>query len=218
MGDLTGRQFGAMAAIAIEMIAMGGRIEQALGLELTFDFHQAIAQSAQQTDADRLIVDEGPRAAITGQLPAQDQTVIRLDSLVLQDRQRRMLVGQRKFGCDGGLGGTLPDQPGFGTSAQGQSQCVEQDGLAGPGLAGQDGEASIEGQIQLLDQHHILNGECDQHGCQALLWFRKSRSSKTQPSSRASDPWHGAGYRHPGTSRCPDSCNRAPPRRSAPRH
>ena len=43
---------------------MGGGIEQTMTGELAVDLDQAVAQAAQQADADRLIVDEGARTAV----------------------------------------------------------------------------------------------------------------------------------------------------------
>ena len=55
-------------------------------------------------------------------------------------------------------------QAGVGPRAGGQAQGVEDDRLAGAGLAGQRGQARTDGQVQGLDQHDVADGEPDQHG------------------------------------------------------
>jgi hypothetical protein len=47
--------------------------------------------------------------------------------------------------------------------AQRQRQRVEQDGLAGAGLAGERGQAAIERDVELVDQHDIADGERAKH-------------------------------------------------------
>jgi len=74
-----------------------------------------------------------------------------------------MIGGQIEGGGDGGLGRTLAHQPRFGAHAERQSQGVEQDRLAGAGLAGQHREMWRQVEIEPLDQHDITNRQAEQH-------------------------------------------------------
>ena len=55
------------------------------------------------------------------------------------------------------------DQPAIGTIAQDQAQRIEQDGLAGTGLAGKHAEAACEIQVKRLDQNDVTDGKPGEH-------------------------------------------------------
>ena len=54
---------------------MGGRVKQAVAFKLTMNFHQGVADAAQQPDADRFVIEKGAGAAIGGDYPAQHQMI-----------------------------------------------------------------------------------------------------------------------------------------------
>src|SRR5690606_25480558 len=58
--------------------------------------------------------------------------------------------------------------------AQSQGQRIEQDGLAGAGLAGQHGHAAVERQVELVDEDDIANRKRVQHAriIPRLVWAR----------------------------------------------
>ena len=68
---------------------------------------------------------------------------------------------------DGGgrrLVGAAAHQAGVGARAGGQTQRIEDDRLAGAGLAGERGQARPERQVEALDQDDIADAEANQHG------------------------------------------------------
>ena len=73
------------------------------------------------------------------------------------------LRADREFGADRRLLGAGPHQPGLGAAAERQAQRVEQDRLAGAGLAGQHAQPRPKRQAQPVDQHDVANGEAEQH-------------------------------------------------------
>ncbi len=75
-----------------------------------------------------------------------------------------MICRWRENGRRARLGRVAPDQGRLATRAEGQAQRVEDDGFARPGLAGEDGQARAEGQVEAVHEHHIADGESDQHG------------------------------------------------------
>jgi hypothetical protein len=84
--------------------------------------------------------------------------------LLGQQRECRMVGRKLEFGGDACLCLALPHQPGVGTHAQRQAQTIQQDRLAGAGLAGQHTEAWLELQLEPVDQHHIADRQLPQHG------------------------------------------------------
>ena len=57
----------------------------------------------------------------------------------------------------------VADEAAVAAAAEGQREGVEEDGLAGPGLAGQDAEAVGEVQLQPVDQDDVADRKLDQH-------------------------------------------------------
>ena len=62
------------------------------------------------------------------------------------------------------LDGTVTDKAGIAAGAQRQAEGVEQNRLAGAGLACQDGQAAFERDIEPLDEHDVANRQCVDHG------------------------------------------------------
>ena len=74
------------------------------------------------------------------------------------------LVLRRTLSADGRSRAFVNDQAtGVGPRADREAQGVEDDRLAGPGLAGERGETRPDGQVQGLDQHHVADPQSDQH-------------------------------------------------------
>ena len=116
---------------------MGLRVKQAVGIELAVDFDQRLTQPAQKRDADRLIVDIGAAAAVGRDDPAQHQRIFDLQPLLTHQRYGGVVVGQVELGGDRGLIAAVADQRAVAAASQRQPQRIQQDGLAGAGLAGQ---------------------------------------------------------------------------------
>ncbi len=148
----------------VEDRPMIGRFEQSPLFELALDLDQTVAKLAQQTNAGRSIVDKGTAATIGAQYPAHHQGVPRaVEPGPGQQRARRMVAPDDKFGDDRRLAGPGAHQARLGPPTQGQPERIEQDRLAGPGLAGQDGQSRSKRQIEPVDQDHVAYGEAKQH-------------------------------------------------------
>jgi hypothetical protein len=132
--------------------------------ELALHLDQAIADLAQQTDGNRLIVNEGAAAPIGPKNPAQDQAAVFAGDAVLgQHCAHGMIVDDFESGDRRGLFGARAHQAGIGAGAQRQTQGIEKDGFAGTGLAGQGTQATGERNIQVVDQDDIADRQADQH-------------------------------------------------------
>jgi hypothetical protein len=75
-----------------------------------------------------------------------------------------VVAGRLKAGGDGSLGCPGPEQPAVGPFAEHQAQRVEDDRLAGAGLAGEHGKTRGELQIEALDQDDVADGQAQEHG------------------------------------------------------
>jgi hypothetical protein len=164
-----------VAGEGVEGAAMGGRVEQALGLELAVDLDQRGAQFAQQPDRDRLVVDEGAAAAVGTDQPPQDQVALGVQPLGGGQGPCRMTGRQVEDRGHAGPRGALAHGERIGAGAEREAERVEQDRLAGAGLAGQGDDARLEGDVERLDQDDVADGEAGQHAGAARLAPGKRR-------------------------------------------
>ncbi len=154
---------GLEAAIGVEQPAVSRGLDQRAVVVLAMDFDQRGADGAQHLHRHRLVIEEGAGAAV-GQLDtAQDQFVLRRNVVGGQDRAGRMIhrhvEGRRHLP----LLGTLADQAGIAAGAQRQREGIEQDRLAGAGLAGQHRQTRREIDIEAVDQDDVSDRKPGQH-------------------------------------------------------
>jgi hypothetical protein len=153
-----------MRAEGIEQAAVGGNVHQCPVRMLAVDLRESARDLAQQVEAHRLVVD-GRTAGAVGVLDAaDDEFALGIDPLFLQDGEGRVAWGQRETRRHHAALGACAHQGGIAPGAQRQPQRIEQDGLARTGLPGEDGEAPLERDVELLDQDDVANGESGQHG------------------------------------------------------
>ena len=157
-----------MPAERVQHVPMGARIDQGALVVLAVDLHQRPANIAHQRHAGRLVVDEDAGAPVGRLQAAQDEIAIIVDGILGEQHARGMIGGDVEDGRHLPLRRAVPNQRGIAARAQRQRERIEQDGLAGTGLAGQHGEAGREVDIQLLDQDDIADRQPGEHG-DALL-------------------------------------------------
>ena len=151
--------------IGVEQLPMRRNIDHGAIVMLAVDLDQRAAERAQHLHAHRLVVDEGARAPI-GELDApQDQPVLRRDAVLAQQRERGMIRLDVEGGRDLPLRGALAHQGRVAAPAEREREGVEQDRLAGPGLAGEHRQAGRAIDIEPLDQDDIANRKTGEHGC-----------------------------------------------------
>ena len=68
-----------------------------------------------------------------------------------------------ELGADAGLLGAGAEELGIGATPKGEAEGVEQDRLAGAGLAGQHGEAGTDLQVQPVDEDDVADRQVQQH-------------------------------------------------------
>ena len=216
----------AVAAIGVDQRAMGGGVEQRAFVVLAVDFDQVRRERAQRLGADALVVDEGAGAPVGELDAAQDQFALRVDVLGRGLGRERGEDGVAGRQIEGGghlaLALAVAHQRAVAARAQRQRQRVEQDRFAGAGLAGEDGQAAGELELQLVDQHDVADRKPGEHG------GGLSRSRRNDGMVELGNPGFAgvpaatsrrpsAARRRPYTIGRRESCGRARRRRSAPR-
>ena len=142
---------------------MGRGVDQGALVVLPMDLDQRGAEDLQGLHADRLIVDEGARAAVRELHAAQDQFIVGLDVVGRRQGAHRMGARQIEGGRHLALLGPVAHQRGVAAGAERQRKGVEQDGFAGAGLAGQHGKTGRDVEIEAVDQNDVADREAGQH-------------------------------------------------------
>jgi hypothetical protein len=142
---------------------MGRRVGQSALVMLAMDFDQSRREPAQRLGADASVIDIGAGASVGELDPPQDQFVADLDILTFEERMGG--VSLRQFECRGDLPLRLAvtHEASVAARAERQRQRIQKNGFPCAGLAGEDGQPRRELKIQLIDQHHIANGEARKH-------------------------------------------------------
>ena len=136
---------------------MRGGVGQRAIVVLAVDLDQRLAELLHDLHAHRLVVDEGAGAAVGELGAAQDQLVLVGDVVGLEDRARRVIAADLEHGGDLPLLRALADQRLVAAAAERQREGVQQDRLAGAGLAGEHGEPRGEIDVQLVDQDDVAD-------------------------------------------------------------
>jgi hypothetical protein len=128
------------------------------------DLDQAGGSGAQRRDRDRHVVDPGLAAAAGSDATTKDVLAVGCghraggldeDGAALLDREHR---------GDGRGIAPRADELGLAASAADHLERVQQQALAGAGLAADDGQSLSRRQPRALDDHQILDGEFGEHG------------------------------------------------------
>ena len=147
----------------IEQRAMGGDVDQRALVVLTVDLDQRLPEAFEHLHAERLVVDEGPGAAVGELYAAQDQLVLRGDVVDGKDRARGMAGRHVETGGHLPLFGAMAHQGGVAARAERERERVEQDRFPGAGLAGQGREAGGEIDVEPIDQDDIADRKPGEH-------------------------------------------------------
>ncbi len=178
----------AQAVEGVEQGAVGAGFDQGAVIVLAVDLDQRAADLAEQRGGDRLVVDEGAAAAIGALHTAQDQVALRIEAAVAEEPAGGVVIRHGEDGGDVALPHAGADQRGIAARAQREGERIQQDRLAGAGLAGEHRHSRPEVHAQPVDDDDVADGEGDQHPggpgaspCRA----RRTACSATSPCSRA---------------------------------
>mmetsp|Transcript_4846 Transcript_4846/g.17211 ORF Transcript_4846/g.17211 Transcript_4846/m.17211 type:complete len:524 (+) Transcript_4846:2418-3989(+) len=164
-----GQRGAVQAGEGVQQLAHRGRAGQALPGVLTVDVEQMVGQLAQLGQCGGTAVDPGAALAAAVDHAAQQQGVVHVKAGLVQPAAQ--MQRQVELGTDLGLGRALAHHAGVAAPAQGQLQRVDQDGLAGAGLAGQHGKAGIELEFERRHDDKVFEAEMPQHG-----WSRVNKA------------------------------------------
>jgi hypothetical protein len=152
----------------VEQAAVGGGIDQRPLVMLAVNLDQCRADRLQGLHADRLIVDEGAGTAV-GQLDAAQDHLARifrtriLEPVVAEDLRGRMPLRHVEHRGDLALLDAMPHEAGVAAAAERQRECIEENGFAGAGFAGQHREPTGKLDIEPFDQDDVTDRQTRQH-------------------------------------------------------
>ena len=150
----------------IEQAPVGRGVDQRALVVLAVDFDQRRADRLQRLHADRLIVDEGAGAAIGELHAAQDHLAgfeLVVEPVVGKDRGGRMALRHIEHRGDLPLLRAVADQAGVAAAAERERKCIEQDGFARAGFAGQHRKPTGKLDIEPFDQDDVTDRQTRQH-------------------------------------------------------
>ena len=212
------RRHGLEAAVGVDQRAMGRRIGQCALVVLPMDLDQSRSQSAQRLGADVLIIDVGARAPVGELDSSEDQLVADFDVAPVEQRPRDVPRRQFENRRDLALRLAVAHQAAVSARAERERQRIQKNRLPRAGLAGQDRQTRREFEVQLIDQHHVANGEARKHERGRIRTERpygRSWRSTTRQIRGARARGLSRGRRRPGTTGCWGNCARARRPRSA---
>ena len=130
---------------------------------LAVDVEQVIGHLAQLGHGGRAAVDPGPAAALCIHGPAQQQGGL-VSGQAGRVQPGSQCGGEVELGTDLGPRRALAHHAGIAPAAQGQLQRIDQNGLAGAGLAGEHREAGVEIELKRRHDDKVPQGQAAQHG------------------------------------------------------
>ena len=155
---------------AVQEIQLAGRLHEELVLVLAVDLHQLIAEARQEAEGGRRVAHESAApAAPAPPAPDDELPVLRRVAQVLEDAGNLPAGIDVEDGLHGRRLGVRADQVGLRAGAQEQQDGVDEDGLAGARLAGQDIEAGSERDGDFFDHREALHSKLTEHSCSAYL-------------------------------------------------
>jgi len=147
----------------VEQVELARGLEQPLVLVLAVHLHERVAEPLEEADRDRGVVDEGAMAAAARELAADHDLAVLHGQSRLIEHGHHAAVGHGEHRLDGGGLGVGANHIGLRPRAAHQENRVDQDGLAGAGLAREDVEAGGEGDGDVLDHREVPDPQLAQH-------------------------------------------------------
>ena len=140
------------------------RVDERAVVALAVELDEMTAHLAKRLRADRRIVQVGARATV-GELHApQNQTALRLEVLRPDDGPGGVTGFEIERRRDLALLLAVAHDRTVAPAAERKRERVEQDRLAGAGLAGQHGQSGAELEVQPVDQDDVAYIKLGEHG------------------------------------------------------
>ena len=162
----------------------------ALVLLLAVHLDEVVSETLEQSDRHGRVVDECAVSAGARELSTDQQlAVLQGDTGFLQDRPRWRAGGDGEARLDGRSVGIAPNDIGLRACAAYQQEGVDQDGLAGAGLAGEHVEPRSKLDGRAFDDGEVLDAQLSQHLEEARTANDEAQGvSKTLPRSATAPP------------------------------
>ena len=152
---------------AIQQSQVAADCQKGEVLGLPVDIDEQRAQLAHQRQAYRPPVHPPGGAPLQADLAAEGERAgIILQLLALEDLEHGCGKGggELEGGFDAGAGGAAADAGGIRLAADDRLDGIQDDRFARAGLAGEDVQAGVEPQLELLDDGEVLDPQALQHG------------------------------------------------------
>ena len=167
-------QMGLCSLILAEDLAIVGKLRGVLGdevyraelkvflaqeqvLVLTVDVDEPLAQLFEHAQSYGHVVDEGAALARGVDFAAEDAVGGVVVDVVTLEEVGQVVSLDIEVGLDGAFLRAVLDGFHVGALPHHQAQSSKDDALSGSGLAGDDGESGLEGNIEFVDERKILN-------------------------------------------------------------
>ena len=154
-------------AEGVEQFALAARAQHRLRRVLAVDVDQHFADFPQLGDGGGVAVDQRPRTAVGFDDPAQHDGAWIARQLADLEPGLERVVGH-EFSDQIGARRAFANHAGIAARAQRELQRIDQDGFAGAGFTGEDGEAGSEFDFQRIDDDEVTQAQGEQHGCNAI--------------------------------------------------
>ena len=163
-------------------------VEQGAIVMLAMDLGHEPADLAQQRDARRLVVDEGPAGAVPPLDLPQHDLAVGGNPLLVQHGEGLMAGRRVEGGGDHAPGGAVAHQACIAAAAKRQPQGIEQDRFSGAGFAGKHGQPVFERDIEFFDKHDVANRQRVEHApliaANSPCWRRGRRAARSERIDR----------------------------------
>ena len=152
-----------MTGIGVQQIALHRFAQQRLVRVLAVDVDQHRAQFSAVLQRAESAIDIGPAAPVRCHHAAQQTLITGVQIAVLQPGNRLGYSGDGETGGDFGAFAAVAYGLGVGPVAQAQAQCIQHDGFAGPGLAGNHGHSGGELHVQSGHDGVVADSDLGEH-------------------------------------------------------
>jgi len=137
--------------------------QQGLGFMLAVDIDELAGDFSQQRQCGDAAVKEDPVLAGTGDDPFHQQFISGVDTFCGEEFAQGRLRGKVKQRLHGRLFGTGTNEVASPPGAEEEIDRVDDNRLAGAGLAGKDIQAGTESDMERVDDCQIFDGNVGQH-------------------------------------------------------
>lgn len=143
-------------------LAFGG--EEGLVVVLAVEVYEECAELAEGADGGGASVDADGAAAFGGELAVDGDLVVVGFDFEFGEGGKEGGLGEINEEGDGGFGAAGADEIAVGASSEGESDGVGEEGFAGAGFSGEDGEAGLEIEFSVFNGGDIGDGKGAEHG------------------------------------------------------